>query len=191
MIYSIQGTVERAKDGFVVVQTAAGVGYKIFTNQRILRRASAGNVVFFCHLRVSETALDLYGFFDEAELGFFEMLLSVSGVGPKSALAITDVAELPQLKSAIAEGRPDLLCRASGIGQKTASRIVLELRGKIEATASQETVERMDSDSDVIDALVSLGYRREEAKEALKHVGNDIAGVEQRIKAALRILGKH
>jgi holliday junction DNA helicase RuvA len=126
----------------------------------------------------------------EDELQFFEMLISVSGVGPKSALAILDVAKLDELSAAIKEDRPDLLTRASGIGRKTAERVIIELRTKVQSVKSGSMVEKMETDADLVEALSSLGYRREEARAALGKVDVKVVGVEARLKAALGILGK-
>jgi Holliday junction DNA helicase RuvA len=118
------------------------------------------------------------------------MLISVSGVGPKSALSILDVAKLDELAAAIKEGRPDLLTRASGIGLKTAERIIVELRSKVQSSKSGSVVEKMEGDADIIEALTGLGYRREEARAALAKIDQKIRGTEDRLKAALAMLAK-
>jgi len=144
----------------------------------------------FTHLHVREDALDLYGFESEDMLRFFEMLISVSGVGPKSALSVLDVAELGAILAAVKEGRPDLLTRASGVGRKTAERIVLELRSKVEAKESAEIVGNMESNVDLEETLVNLGYRRDQAKLALERVDKNITKIEERLRAALAMLGR-
>ena len=132
--------------------------------------------------------MDLYGFSTEPELDLFEQLISVSGVGPKSALSIMDISDLQGLIAAIQEGRPDLLTQASGIGRKTAERIILDLRNKVATTGANASVRRMDADSDLIETLVNLGYRREQAKVALEKVDKETSGLEDRLKAAFKIL---
>ncbi len=144
----------------------------------------------FTHFQVREDGMDLYGFTSEEERGYFELLISVSGVGPKSALSILDVASMGELAAAIKEGRPDLLTRASGIGTKIAERIIIDLRGKVQSLSSGAMVEKMEADADLVEALSNLGYRREEARAALNKVGSEVVGVEDRLKAALKILGK-
>ncbi len=192
MIYSVSGRLADQGDNFAVVETG-GVGYKLYLSARGLTRLpQAGEEVrFLTHLHVREDALDLYGFASPAELRFFELLISVSGVGPKSALAVLDVADLQSLAAAIQEGRPDLMTRAAGIGRKTAERIVLELKGKVEAGESEARVQKMDADSDLAETLASLGYRRDEAKAALDRIGPGVTGIEARLKEALKILAKH
>ncbi len=190
MIYSISGKLIAKTDHFAVVD-AAGLGLKIFANHRNLEKlpAAGSAVKFFCHLHLREDGLELYGFLSAEELNFFELLISVSGVGPKSALSIMEVAELKNLAAAIKEGRPDLLTRASGIGRKTAERIILELKSKVQAEKAELVVGRMETDADLVETLVGLGYRRERAKSALEKVDEKITNLEERLKAALRILG--
>lgn len=190
MIYSIFGKLAAVLDHGVAVDVS-GVAFKIHTHARVRRAlpAPGSDVFFFCHLIVREDALDLYGFLAEDEIRFFEQLISVAGVGPKSALAVLEIAELKQLAAAITEGRPDLLTKASGIGRKTAERIVLELRGKVTGERTAATVHAMESDADLVETLVGIGYRREEAKAALARVDAKIIGLEPRLKAALKVLG--
>jgi Holliday junction DNA helicase RuvA len=189
MIYSIFGKYVMKGPHFAVVESA-GLGLKIFTNGRTLAKITdVGSAVkFFTHLHVREDALDLFGFTSAEELAFFELLISVSGVGPKSALAIMDVAELTSLLAAIKEGRPDLLTKASGVGTKTAERIIIDLRNKVRSEKSELVVGKMDTDADLVETLVGLGYRREQAKAALGKVDDKITNLEERLKAALKVL---
>lgn len=189
MIYSIKGTLTLKEVGFAVV-TTGGLGLKLFASRLTLEALPAigTDVTFFCHLHVREDALDLFGFTSEGELQFFEMLISVSGVGPRSALAILDTGPLDELSAAIKENRPDLLTRAPGIGRKTAERVIIELRNKVQAAKSEATVGRMETDGDLIEALTSLGYRRDEARAAVAKVGKEVEGTEARLRAALAVL---
>jgi len=191
MLYSASGKLA-SKSGKFVVLEVGGLGLKIATSEGTLKAlpATGAAVKLFCHLHVREDALDLYGFASEGELNFFEMLISVSGVGPKSALSIMDVAKLDELAAAIKEGRPDLMTRASGIGRKTAERIIVELRTKVQSSKSGLVVEKMEGDADILEALTSLGYRREEARAALAKVDPKLLGMEERLKAALALLSK-
>ncbi|MBI4085229.1 MAG: Holliday junction branch migration protein RuvA [Candidatus Liptonbacteria bacterium] len=191
MVYSVSGKLAAKRDSFAVVEVS-GVGIKIITHKRALSSLpSVGSEVkLFSHLHVREDILDLYGFVSEEELGFFELLISVSGVGPKSALSILEISELKELSAAIQENRPDLLTRASGIGRKTAERIIIDLKNRVKTEKSEEAVKRMESDADIVETLVGLGYRRDDAKTALQKVDKSVAGLEQRLKTALKILGK-
>jgi Holliday junction DNA helicase RuvA len=191
MLYSISGKLALKSDHFAVVD-AGGLGIKLFASKQTLKvlPALGADVKFFTHLYVREDALDLYGFVSADELTFFEMLISVSGVGPKSALSILDIAPLAELSAAIKEGRPDLLTRASGIGQKTAERVIVELRTKVQSAGSGLVIEKMETDADLLEALTGLGYRREQARAALTKVDQKITGTEDRLKATLAILSK-
>jgi holliday junction DNA helicase RuvA len=191
MLYSASGKLASKSERFVVVEVG-GLGLKIATSETTRKSLPAvgASAKLFCHLHVREDALDLYGFATEGELNFFEMLISVSGVGPKSALSIMDVAKLEELSAAIKEGRPDLMTRASGIGRKTAERIIVELRAKVQSSKSGLVVEKMEGDADILEALTSLGYRREEARAALAKVDPKMNGMEERLKAALALLSK-
>ena len=191
MIYSVSGKLTLKSDHFVVIETG-GLGLKIAVSAGTLKGLSpAGSTAkLFTYLNVRENGMELYGFLSEEELEYFEMLISVSGVGPKSALAILDVAPMSELSAAIKEGRPDLLTRASGIGRKTAERVIVELRSKVQSAKSGQVVEKMETDADLIEALSSLGYRSEESRAALAKVDAKITGVEARLKAALALLSK-
>lgn len=191
MIYSIFGVVSMKKEGFAVVE-ANNIGYKIFFPVRIMEALPAPHeeVRVFCHLQVREDAHELYGFLRESELAFFEKLLTVNGVGPKSALAIMALASSDELAAAINEGKPDMLTRASGVGRKTAERVVLELRGKLPIIHSEDTVRRMESDRDIEEALMGLGYSRGQARKVIADLDPRIQGVEARLRAALKLIKK-
>jgi Holliday junction DNA helicase RuvA len=196
MIYSIAGKLTLKSDHFVVIETG-GLGLKVMVGEATLKalppvraNGAGADVKLFSYMNVRENAIELYGFASEDELEYFEMLISVSGVGPKSALSILDVAKISELSAAIKEGRPDLLTRASGIGRKTAERVIIELRTKVQSAKSGAVVEKMETDVDLIEALSGLGYRREDARAALAKVDAKVVGVEDRLKAALALLGK-
>lgn len=190
MVYSVEGKLAAKSDNFAVIDVG-GLGLKIFSNERTLQAlpAAGESVKLFSHLHVREDALDLYGFLTAEELEFFELLISVSGVGPKSAMSILNIAELKQLAAAIKENRPDLLTRASGIGRKMAERIVLELKTRVESEHAGSAVRKMDVDVDLVETLVGLGYKRDQAKSALSRVDEKVTNMEERLKAALKILG--
>jgi Holliday junction DNA helicase RuvA len=191
MIYSVSGKLEVKAGHFVVIETG-GLGLKLIVGERTMASLPAVGMTakLYSYFHVRENGMELYGFLSEDELDYFEMLISVSGVGPKSALSILDVAKIDELSAAIKESRPDLLTRASGIGRKTAERIIIELRTKVESKKSGAMVEKMDTDADLAETLSSLGYRRDEARAALEKVGPKVRGIEDRLKAALALLSK-
>jgi len=191
MIYSLKGEfVSKGRD-FITV-SMGGITFKVITHRRVLERPIklGEEVEFFTYLHHKEDALDLYGFSNEEELRFFELLISVSGVGPKSALGILSVGEISQIEAAIKENRPDLLTKVSGIGHKTAERIIVELKTKVQSEGAAQTVARIESDSDAVEALIGLGYKREQAKEVLRKVPKEVRSLEEKVREALKILGR-
>jgi Holliday junction DNA helicase RuvA len=134
---------------------------------------------------VREDALDLFGFSEYQELEFFQMLLSVSGIGPRSALTILGIATTETLKKAIGSGDISYLTKISGIGKKTAEKIVIELRDKLEDSGADSNLQ---GELDALEALKSLGYSQAEAREALKKVKSD-ADTNTKVREALKILG--
>lgn len=191
MIYSVSGTLQSRGENFVVV-AVGGLGLKIFMHRKALQSlpSAQSHLSLFCHLHVREDALDLFGFENPEELHLFELLISVSGVGPKSALSVLDVSSLRDLSAAIQENRPDLLTQAAGIGRKTAERIILELRSKVRAAEGGATVAKMETDADLVETLASLGYRKEQAKAALDKVAREVTSLEDRLKSALKHLSQ-
>ncbi|MBM3256857.1 MAG: Holliday junction branch migration protein RuvA [Candidatus Liptonbacteria bacterium] len=189
MIHALEGKLAKKMEHAAVVDVG-GVGFLVATNERTLKALPrvGTEVKLFTHLHVREDALDLYGFMSEEELFFFNLLNSVGGVGPKSALSILDVAALKEIEAAIIEERPDLLTRASGIGRKTAERIILELKTKVKARGSGATVRQMDTNADLEETLISLGYRREEAREAIEKTKTSSEDLSIRLKEALKVL---
>lgn len=177
-----------AADGRVVLM-AGGVGYLVMVPRRHAASLAAGEqAVLETHLHVAEGVMDLYGFPDEQTRGFFLLLVSVSGIGPRLALAIVDAVPIPALAAAIEEGKPEVVVQVPGVGKKLAERVVLELKGKAAGYVGDADGEQISADNDIVEALKSLGYKRDEVQSALKLVGDDVHGVEERLKAALRYL---
>ncbi len=182
-------------EGAVIVEVG-GVGYiarvPLFT-LTLLRPQPQQEISLFIHTRVAEDALDLYGFPTEEELLFFKQLMSVSGIGPKTALGILNVSDVATLRRSIAAGDAGALTKVFGIGKKSAERLVVELRDKLalEQTARGESSHTGGDDAEVVEALSALGYSLAEARGALKHIGGRAAegSVNDKISAALKALG--
>ena len=192
MIHYLTGKVAGKGENFAVIENN-GVGFKIFLTSDTLNKlpAAGSEVKIFCYLYIrEETGLELYGFLKEEELNFFGLLNSISGIGPKTALNILAIDRLENIMAAIIENRPDLLTRASGIGQKTAERVILELKNKIKLKTAKTLTEKLDLDSEVEEALVGLGYSRRQVRESLTKIPTDIKKIEDRLKEALRFLGR-
>lgn len=192
MIAQLTGTIVRHDTRFVVLDVH-GVGYKVFVTSDFFNKLSPllqKEVTLVTYMVVREDALDLYGFLTESELSFFELLISISGIGPKTALGILNVASVHTLQTAIATGDTTHLTKVSGIGKKNAEKIVLELKDKIDTISGLEHGEAMKNESDALEALTSLGYKEHEAREALKKIDKTISDTSGKIKAALKLLGK-
>jgi Holliday junction DNA helicase RuvA len=191
MISHITGEVLLKGDRFAIIDVS-GVGYKVYISIDTMRMVGnkGEKVSLWTYLAVRENALDLYGFIDNAEVELFELLIGISGVGPKSALAIMGVAPLDTLKTAIASGDTSYLTKVSGIGKKNAEKIVLELRDKLGILKNESAEGVMREESDVVDALQTMGYSVSEAREALKQVPQEVSGTSARIKEALKNMGK-
>mgnify|MGYP003393637383 CR=1 FL=1 len=188
MIGYLEGDVRAVRTTYGIVM-AGGVGYKVFATKETLALMQSGATAsLWTHLAVREDILDLYGFAREEELRFFTLLLSVSGIGPRSALGILDIASVETLRSAIAGGNAGYLTSVSGIGKKTAEKIVLELRDKV-GLGTDGVGEVIAGDADTLEALRALGYSAQEAREALRKVPATINHSNDRIREALRLLG--
>lgn len=188
MIGQLTGKVVRHEARFVILDVS-GVGYKIFTSTETAQalKKTTEPVTVLTHLVVREDVLDLYGFSDRDEQDFFELLISISGVGPKSALSILSLAPPETLRKAISSGNTSYLTQVSGIGRKIAEKIVLELRDKIGTLESEG--EGLEQEAEAIMAMEALGYSAREAREALKNVSSEVIDTGAKIKEALKSLG--
>lgn len=191
MIARLHGKISHIDARYVILEVG-GIGYKIFVTDDTLHEAKNGEeAAYWTYLAVREDALDLYGFPSKKEKDFFELLISISGIGPKGALNILSAVSSDALADAIRTGSTSHLVKVSGIGKKTADKIVLELKdklGSIEGQASDEFRAGLSSDMDAIEALKALGYDADEAREAMKKVSSDISDTSAKVKAALKLL---
>lgn len=182
------------KDSYFVIE-AGGVGYKVYIPVGNLKKVSEDQeIIVYTYLSVSERAMDLYGFLDPADKTFFTLLLDVPGIGPKSAIGILDKTTMNEVQQAILDDDPTVLTKMSGLGEKTAEKIILTLKRKVESLSSKPKSKKAqaqkDADVDAFDALVSFGYSAVEAKKALSGVDEKIINPGERLKAALKVLGK-
>ncbi len=186
MIAYVSGeVVARGADHIVV--DVRGVGYKVF----VPRHPSGDSVVLHTHHVVREDAQQLFGFETREELGLFELLITVPGVGPRAALSLLSVSSPPALAAAIASGDAAALARAPGVGKKTAERLIVELKGKIARTGPEREPTGLLTEDEAAAALQALGYTAAEALSALRGappVGS--ASTEERVTAALRAAGR-
>ncbi len=184
MIGHLKGTIIH-QDLKSVILDVSGVGYKIYTNVGGFSNTKK-EMEFWTYLAVRENALDLYGFAKRDELDFFELLITVSGIGPKSAMGILSIATLQNLRHAISTGDISHLTKVSGVGKKNAEKIVMELKDKLEGLNLDMTY-IISGDVDALEALKSLGFGEREAREALKKV-TEAKDTGEKIKKALKLL---
>lgn len=186
MIASLKGKIIAEKDRYVVLDVL-GVGYKVYTlTENLLPINKEKEIFFYIYSHIREDAFDLYGFLEEKEMEFFELLLSISGIGPKSALNILSVASIETLKKAISQNDLPYLTKISGIGRKTAERMVIELRDKVGKMADDSS---LSYELDALEALKSLGYNQAVARDVLKQV-EGAKDTNTKVREALKILGK-
>jgi Holliday junction DNA helicase RuvA len=187
VIASIQGRILSAHNDHVII-AVGGVGFKVYAPHSTLERLSDGEAFLHTQLIVREDSLTLYGFATTAERDFFNMLISINGVGPKIGLAILSTLSIDNLRNAILSERSEILTRVPGIGKKTAQKIALELKDKLPTGLDAVPAGGFDDiNSDVLDALVALGYSIVEAQTAIQSLPKDAPkDVEERIRLALQ-----
>ncbi len=200
MFYSLTGTYDYFEAGFAVIN-CGGVGFKCLTTANTLRSLGelGETVTLYTHLNVREDALDLFGFASQDELLCFKKILGVSGVGPKMALAILSEMSPQSLAAVVSSGNTHMLTKVSGVGSKTAQRIILELKDKLsfsspdlslgKGVASAASVIDISAVEEAVSALTALGFSKNEASSAAAKC-SDGASVEEIIRRSLKLLSK-
>lgn len=216
MIAFLEGTIEHLGDKYVILNVG-GMGYRVIVSPKVLNILSKstlpvkGKVDFdpelvervkvrlFIHsqLNMREGTFDMYGFQDKEDLELFHLITSVNGIGPKSAMGILSVIEPKHLKAAVVNEDANYLKKVSGLGPKTASRLILELKNKVDHIDMGDMAGiDLTQDGQAIEALLALGYNQYQAKEALKESalrqaqGKKAKTLEERVREALKILGR-
>jgi Holliday junction DNA helicase RuvA len=190
MIGSLRGRVTHLGQDFALIEIA-GIGYRVVAGPALISRLRRGTEAsVFTHHLVREDQQALFGFATTEELAFFELLMTVSQVGPRLALAITAAHPVTKLQLAILTDDVDVYTSVSGVGRKTAQRIILELKEKVHAAGLAAGTGAASTDSDVVAALESLGYTATEARRAAGAVAGAEGGLDSRIKAALQELAR-
>jgi Holliday junction DNA helicase RuvA len=193
MIASLQGVIDAiSKDGMIV--NVNGIGFKLSVPTSVLSELGVvgREIKLYTHMHVREDDLSLYGFGSLDELRLFETLISVSGLGPKTAMGMLSAMSADQLAMAIASGSVEMLTTIPGIGKKTADRLILELKDKVGGVMISTPAGRAaQENADVVTALVSLGYSAMETARAVNSLptGQKLS-IEEKIKLALQYLGK-
>lgn len=194
MIALIQGKVVSCLGNEVLILTNSGIGYSLLVSPGAAQICVAGSdVTLETHLVVKEDALDLYGFANVSEKKLFKNFVSVSGVGPKTAMYLFSLGRVEEIVLAVGRGDTDFLTKVSGIGKKTAERIVVELREKMQKQQTEYgkvTLSEQESGSvnDALEGLITLGYTVLQARDTLKKIETDGKTSEQLLREALRII---
>jgi Holliday junction DNA helicase RuvA len=188
MIATLSGEITQIEENAVIIENG-GVGLRVFVPKPLRDRLKTGGTIFlFTHLVVREDDWKLYGFETQADRELFITLLSVDGVGPRTALAVLSTLNLDTVQRAVFGEEPDLLSRVPGVGKKTAQKMVLYLHDRLQPVSGLEKLASMsDSDSEVLAALTALGYSVVEAQTAIQSIPKDAPeDVEERLRLALQ-----
>lgn len=186
MIGRLKGAVVYRGSNHLIIDIH-GIGYKIFATSAILSTTlEEKEKVLWIHTAVRENAIDLYGFETREDIDFFEQLLTIPGIGPKSALSVLDAASVKTLKQGISLGDTSHLIKVSGIGKKSAEKIMLGLKDKFKDDPARAGLE---NEIDALEALTALGYPQRDVREAFQKIDTSVIDTGEKVKEALRILG--
>ena len=182
MFYSLSGKIQNKLSNAVIVDVH-GIGFLVYTTLPILAKTNIGDdIAMYVYLHVREDQMLLAGFLEEDDLNIFKKVISVSGVGIKAGLAILSSVNFNDLLKAVEEGKVEIFEKVSGIGKKTAQKLILELRGKVDFDRNKEG---NSLDEEATEALIRLGYTKKEAQIALQKVDSKLS-LEDKIREALR-----
>lgn len=189
MISKLTGFISDVNEKSITLDVA-GVGYEIFLSPGSLAGMLPSDIplTIYTYHHIREQSMELFGFTNKDLKKFFELMISVSGVGPRSALYILDVAPLQSLVGSIMQGDASYLTSVSGIGKKTAEKIVLETRDKVGKLGIEGDLRNSHDDSDTLAALQALGFTLMQAREVLQQIPEDITSTNEKIKFALKQL---
>ncbi len=183
MISYLKGRILEKSLTYIILENQ-GIGYKVFVTPEVLQKSVGEEAAFYTYHKISEDGQSLFGLPDFPTLQFFEMLITVSGVGPKVALAILSAAKVDSVRDAIARQDAGIFTRISGVGTKTAEKIIVELKNKVGVAAGST-----GSSTEIFDALLTLGYNQKEVRSVMDKIDAAKPEAEQ-LKQALMLLGK-
>ncbi len=186
MIGKIKGILSTVEGNTCLIETASGVSYELYITPRLISRTAPGSVIeAYTHLQVRDDAFVLFGFESQDEHHFFKLLLTVPGVGPKTAFGIVSQTAIGDLLTAVRSNDVSFFTSIPGLGKKTALKIILELSQKIKSEFKFDQKGMSDDDRTVIEALVALGFKHQDAKKLFSKLPEDLT-VEEKIRFALK-----
>jgi Holliday junction DNA helicase RuvA len=188
MIATLRGEITQLEDNAVIIESG-GVGLRVFVPKPLRERMKTGEAIFvFTHLVVHEDEWKLFGFESQADRDLFTTMLSVNGVGPRTALAVLSTLNLETVQRAVFNEEPELLSRVPGVGKKTAQKMVLFMHDRLKPISGLDRIASMsDADSEVLTALTGLGYSVVEAQTAIQSIPKEASqDVEERLRLALQ-----
>ncbi len=190
MIGALTGTVFYFTSNSLILMVG-GVGYRVSITEKLGSVIKQNETItLFIHTHVREDALDLYGFMHQDELAFFELLLTVSGIGPRTALTIVNHGA-SLIQKAVASSDVSFFTSIPRVGKKNAQKIIIELKNKLGSVADLNLRDDEQGETkDILDALTGMGFGKNEVQEAIKNLNQDEASVEEKIRQALKLLGK-
>lgn len=191
MIAALKGIVDSIDAPYIIVDVQ-GVGYKVLVPTTLLSSVSAGQTIkLFTYTHVREDILELFGFLQQQDLRVFEKLLGVSGIGPKTAMSVFSFGTHEDIIKAIFEGDVSFFSGVPRLGKKNAQKIIIELKGKLDLDAEMADLEGLGAkNGEIMTALKQFGFTQKEAQEAVRKIAKDGQTTEEKIKLALKYLGK-
>lgn len=186
MIGKIKGVLASVEGNVGLIETSSGVCYEIFLTPNLLSKKIGCEINIRTYLQVRDDAFVLFGFESVDQHHFFKLLLSVSGVGPKTAFNVVSHTRVGELLQAVKENDVEYFTQVPGLGKKTAMKIILELSQKVKSEFKFTQMNMSDDDKTVIEALIALGYKTQEAKNLFSKLPKDLS-IEEKIKHALKL----
>jgi holliday junction DNA helicase RuvA len=191
MIGSLRGKVI-LKDGLHLLIDVNGVGYKVLVSEKIWSKTHLDNEIFlYIYSHIKEDVFDLFGFLETADLKLFESLISVSGVGPKTAMSIFSVSDRNEIVNAVLNGDVSFFTRIPRLGKKNAQKIIIELKSKFKDNSSFDLSDEDQGEFEEISSVLkTFGFNSREISDALKNIDSSAKTVDEKIKSSLKYLGK-
>ena len=191
MISYLKGKIISQSDNFIILDVN-GVGYKVFLSLKNIARLKQGQETeLFTSCFLKRETIELYGFFSQNEMRFFELLNNISGIGPKASLAITSLGTIDELKEAIEHNNQKFFDGIKGVGKKKIQKIILEIGGEIKNFGMAKKSLYSDEEKKLFNTLLRLGFSSQEIRKVIKEIPNDINNFSEKVKFSLSKLSKH